>query len=200
MKKIKFKKIIEKMTDFRFLKHFRKKVFDEKDKKYLIVIILIIVIAWATVLKIIDIRQPRRVYEALVQVEDRTLPDPAEDKKASLKKGDVLVIFPEGHAWSDAEREGYLLLKLKLTDKEAQKLVQPEMREKNANKPYSVSADPASKNNKSSKKYIPPQHSEIIRARAYRVKIEKLKYNPTQFRTNQPYLNVILGKGMIERK
>ena len=73
---------------------------------------------------------PVLTYEALVAVTDQKNSDPVEDAKSSLKAGDVLVILPEGHSWSDTEKISYLILKINLTEDQAQKLLQPEQRKR----------------------------------------------------------------------
>ncbi len=68
---------------------------------------------------------PKDYYEAMLQTSDQKLDDPAEDQKYSLKAGDVFIIFPGGHGWSDSERADNLIIKLKITPEEAQELTEP---------------------------------------------------------------------------
>lgn len=49
--------------------------------------------------------------------------DEKENAKTSLKKGDVLLAQEEGHNWSTTEKVSYLILKINLTEKQREKLV-----------------------------------------------------------------------------
>jgi len=141
-----------------------------------------------------------RVYEALIMIKDQTSKDPAEDARSNLKAGDVIVIFPEGHSWSSTERISYLLLKLKLKPSDAAKLTEPETREikeidRNLLKLKETNGD------KSKQKDMGPR-KETVRARAYRIKIEKLNFDIQKFWGDhtQPYLEKVFDKGMVEKK
>jgi uncharacterized membrane-anchored protein len=66
-----------------------------------------------------------KTYDVLVQVRDQKTGDSEdEDMKTSLKKGDVVLLKEEGHVWSNTEKVSYLILKMNLTEKEAQKLTE----------------------------------------------------------------------------
>lgn len=41
--------------------------------------------------------------EILVKSEDHTHPDPEKDRKGAYKKGDVVVVMPDGHVWGTKE-------------------------------------------------------------------------------------------------
>jgi hypothetical protein len=134
------------------------------------------------------------VYEALVMPKDQTNADPQEDARSSLKAGDVMGIFPEGHVWSDTEKQSYLLLKLTLTDAEAQELTQPQTKS---------SGSPAS-----DKTLGPPsdgmalagKQEETVRARAYRLKIETLQFDPNTIWKAQPFPDKVFDDKLIEKK
>ena len=129
-------------------------------------------------------------YEALVQMTDEKRSDLEEDKISSLKAGDVLVIFPEGHLWSETEKVSYLILKLKLKQEDADKLTMAET------KPSS-SADGENKNNENGE-----TQEGIIRARKYRLKIEKLDFDLKKLWTGggQPFQDKVFGEEMVEEK
>lgn len=138
---------------------------------------------------------PTMVYEALVAVTDQKAGDPAEDLRSSLKAGDVLVILPEGHSWSDTEKNSYLLIKMKLTEEQAKNLTQPEQKERKQE------ARNTEQKAQSKEDSGGPQ-METIRARAYRLKIETLGFDVQKFWENpvQPYLNQTFDKKLIEKK
>jgi hypothetical protein len=133
-----------------------------------------------------------QVYEALVAVTDQKSGDPAEDARANLKAGDVISIRPEGREWSETERISYLIIKLKLKKEDADKLTQAQTKE--------VKEEKGVKGEEKGKEMGPRQ--ETVRARAYRLKIEKLDFDLQKFWENQrqPYPDKIFDKGLIEKK
>ena len=136
---------------------------------------------------------PKQVYEALVMVTDQKNSDPVEDAKSSLKAGDVLVILPEGHSWSDTEKISYLILKMNLTEDQAQKLLQPEQRKRELSSRKSENRELSSQES---------QEMETIRARQYRLKIETLGFDLQKFWENsgQPYADKVFDEKLIEKK
>lgn len=70
--------------------------------------------------------QPQ-VFEAMIQTKGQGEYKTDEDKKTFFENGDVLVIFPEGHVWSNGEK-GETIIKLKVTKEEADRLMESEMR------------------------------------------------------------------------
>lgn len=99
------------------------------------------------------------VYEALIQTKGRDSyksdRKAFEDRKAFFENGDVMAIFPAGHAWSDTEREE-LIVKLKITPDEAQKLMEPETQD------------------------VEESGDETIQLRKYRLKMETIKSDPAR--------------------
>ncbi|MCX6765656.1 MAG: hypothetical protein NT136_01700 [Candidatus Moranbacteria bacterium] len=118
------------------------------------------------------------IYEALVEVKGG-------------EAGDVIAVLPAGHEWSETEETSYLILKIKLTLEDAAKLTKPET------KPSSAEAS-AGKGNKNEREMRPP--TETIRARAYRLKIETLNFNPDEIWKGQPYADKIFDKDLIQKK
>ena len=137
--------------------------------------------------------QPR-VYEALVAVSDQKSSDPVEDARANLKTGDVISYFPEGHNWSETERISYLIIKLKLKKEDADKLTQAQTKE--------TKEEEGEKKEGEEKFRDMGPRQETVRARAYRIKIEKLNFDLQKFWENhqQPSPDKIFDKGMIEKK
>jgi hypothetical protein len=134
------------------------------------------------------------VYEALVMPKDQTNPDPQEDARGSLKAGDVMGIFPEGHVYSDTEKQSYLLLKLTLTDAEAQELTQPQT------KPSGSPTSDKSGGPSSAAKALEDKQDETVRARAYRLKIETLQFDINTIWKAQPFPVKVFDDKLIEKK
>ncbi len=134
--------------------------------------------------------QPQ-IYETLTQIKDEKNPDLKEDAKSSMKAGDVLVIFPEGHLWSETEKISHLILKLKLKQEDADKLIMPETK-----KVKKTKEELEAMGNDGGEEY----NEEIIRARKYRLKIEKLDFDPNAVWKAQPFPDKIFGEEMIEEK
>jgi len=72
---------------------------------------------------------PKQIYQVAVMVLSQHNPDPAEDLRTSLKKGDVLAVHDENHNFSRSESISYLILKIKLNEDHATKLTQPDEKE-----------------------------------------------------------------------
>jgi hypothetical protein len=121
-----------------------------------------------------------------VQVRDQSAPSSVEDAQSSLKVGDVIAIFPAGHQWSETEKISYLLIKLRISEKEMQELTQPQTTEAKA---------PAGPDGSDQ-----PMEQQIVRARMYRLKTETLKINPDNLYKGQPYESKIFSSSLIEKK
>lgn len=65
---------------------------------------------------------PKQVYQVAIMVRSQNNPDPIEDRRTSLKRGDVLVVQGEKHKFSKTESVSYLILKMKLNEEQAAKL------------------------------------------------------------------------------
>ncbi len=166
---------------------------NSKKSKIIILILVIMLLAaaigggvwWAKKKSAATREKNLGVYEAMVQVRDQKSDNPAEDARASLKAGDVIVIFPEGHPWSETERISSLILKLKITPEEAAELTAPQTKEvKNGNTGGRGETG----------------ERETIRARAYRLKIEKLKFDPEKISEGQPFQDKVFDENLIQKK
>jgi len=120
-----------------------------------------------------------QIYEALVEMRGE-------------EAGDAIVILPEGHQWSDTEKTSYLILKLKLKPEEAAKLTEPEQREIDRNSSKLMETDKDKENR--------GPEFETIRARAYRLKIETLQFNPDEIEKGQPFADKIFDSNLMEEK
>ena len=70
-------------------------------------------------------KQEERIYEALVQTKGKDNYENEEDKKTFFENGDVMAVFPQSHPWTRTEKEE-LIVKIKLTDEDAKKLLEGE--------------------------------------------------------------------------
>jgi hypothetical protein len=70
-------------------------------------------------------KEPKQLYEVAIMVRNQTNSNEEEDKRTSLKIGDVLLVQKVGHKWSRTERVSYLLLKMNLTKSQIEKLTKP---------------------------------------------------------------------------
>jgi len=61
-------------------------------------------------------------HKILVQIENRNCP--AAIASGCYQRGDIVLIKPGDFQFSDAEKEGFLILRMQLTDKQAEVLVQ----------------------------------------------------------------------------
>lgn len=124
----------------------------------------------------------KNVYETAIMVRDQSNLNPREDAKTSLKRGDVLVVFPEGHNWSNTERISYLILKIRMTEDQANQLMKPK-----------------------SEEYISAEGDRprevIFKTRQYRIKIENLDFEPMDLIAGQPFAGQIFDwSEIVEEK
>lgn len=132
------------------------------------------------------------VYEVLVQLSDEKVNDPVEDARSSLKRGDVIAYVPEGHQWSDTERISYLIVRLKLTPEDAQKLMEPDT------KPSSVKTPEGKDQPKDSL-----AQTETVRARKYQIDLGKLGEKDltiNDLSKGQPTGDKVFGASVIRKK
>lgn len=143
--------------------------------------------------------QPKKVYEALIQVRSQSNPDPAEDVKTSLKAGDVLVVLPEGHNWSQTERVSYLILKMNLTEEQARKLLEPEEKVEMVNLPKEEIEQAKKEGQKIEKER---EQRTTLRTRRYRIMIEEIdpSFDPNVLLERQPFLDKTYDWKIVEKK
>ena len=70
-------------------------------------------------------RPGTQLYDVVIKLNERHHPDPEEDAQGRFKYGDILMVKPVGHIWSETERKGYLIIQVYLTEKEARELTRP---------------------------------------------------------------------------
>ncbi|MCD6149878.1 hypothetical protein J7J13_03790 [bacterium] len=164
-------------------------------KKIIISVILIAVIVLGITVIILKLpeksgepknekSQQQQIYAVSVQVRDQHNSDPEEDARTCLKKGDVLVVLPEGHTWSKTELISSLILKIKMTEEQAAKLTQPIEKESGEKR---ENGEPAEK--------------ETVKMRKYRIKIEDLDFDMKKLSEGQPFGNKVFEwKDIVEEK
>ena len=70
-------------------------------------------------------RPGTQVYDVLIKLNDNHHSDPQEDARGCFKHGDVVTVRPTGFAWSETERNSFLIVQVYLTEKEAVQLAMP---------------------------------------------------------------------------
>ena len=170
-------------------------IFSKKKFLLLIVIIAAIVAAviFAITAKVKEDKKPEnqpQIYEALVNIVDEKASNPVEDARSSLKKGDVIAIFPEGHEWSDTEKNSYLIVKLKITEKEMKDLTVAKTQKIEGKK-----SEIGQENDKMEK-----TEEVTILARQYRLNIPEFDTKKFWSDHQQPFAGQIFGQEIIEEK
>jgi hypothetical protein len=181
------------------------KKYRPKTKRQMIVAgsisLLVIIIVGVSIYKEYKYRQLRRaVYEVAVMVRDQNTSGGKDAERSALKAGDVVVVDNPGHGWSDSERVSYLILKMKLTDEEKSNLTKAKTRPSSAKAMEGKGKDLSKDMGRRSDSASSPR-METVRAREYRVKIEKFKgFETVQLLQGQPYLDKTFDWGIVERK
>ena len=150
---------------------------------------------------------PKQIYEVAVMVRDQYNSNPEEDKKTSLKIGDVLVVQKVGHNWSNTEKVSYLILKMNLTEKQKAKLTQAKEKEikfKNLTKEEQARIKEEKKRAKDSgEEYHEEQKTEILIAREYYIDLSKEEFkgfSANNLLSGQPYIDDVFDWDIVERK
>lgn len=133
-------------------------------------------------------------YQVLVSVHDNTMPDPAEDKKSSMKKGYVVGVYDENHEWSDTEKVSFLILKMKLSETQSSELMAPVEKDLDP-KTLSQEQQDQLKQDKNA-----PVQKETIAARQYKINLGKIGFNdPNSLLTSQPYQDKVFGWEIVQK-
>ena len=135
-----------------------------------------------------------KTYQILVAVYDEKNSNPIEDKKSSMKKGYVIGVYGESHEWSDTEKFSYLILKIKLNEKEAQKIVEPVEKEIDK-KTLSEEQKKMMKEEKN-----PEVQKEVVAARKYKIDLEKIGFSdPNSLLKGQPFEGRVFGWEVVTK-
>lgn len=113
-------------------------------------------------------------HKLMVQIENKNCPP--EMASGCYERGDIVLIKEGGWEFSDAEKEGFLILHMDLTDKQAEIMVQAlEKKGKTPSVPDGTS--PPSKGEEDKPKDMPPM-METLKMRKYTVNFEKIGIGP----------------------
>lgn len=138
------------------------------------------------------------VFEAMVQTKGQDEYETPEDKAAFFENGDVIVIFPEGHKWTDSEREK-LIVKIKISENQANQLMESEVAEIDREKAGSSSEE--KEEEKPDKKLPIIEHQrKIIRMRKRRINLGDIGWNSKKPISEQNYGNKVFDERIIEEK
>ncbi len=141
-----------------------------------------------------------KVYDALVMLKDQKSANSEEDAKNSAKKGDVILIRETGQEWSKTEKISYLILKIKLNEKQAQKIVQAKTKKLSKDEAKEKGLVDDERLKTMEKEELEQTLKEDILFREYRVKIEKLEFDPMKVRNEQPFEDEEFGWSLVEKK
>lgn len=169
------------------------KLFNSKKKLIIWVIVVLAALGVWGGLRLKNRNNPEnqpQVYEALVNIVDQKTSDPVEDARSSLKKGDVIAYFPEGHSWSDTEKNSYLIVKIKLTSEEAAKLTQAKTKEVKKEKEKGPDG----------KEIDMGPEMETVLAREYFLDLPGYDVQKFWSTQEQPFKDKVFDDGVIEKK
>jgi len=193
------------------LKKLKDLISTPRSKKILIagaVVIIVIAAAAYFTLKKVNKHAPKKTYEVAVMVRSQNSSNPEEDARVSLKAGDVLMAKEEGKSWSSTELVSYMILKMSLTEEEAQKLISPKERElskeeieKEMNNFREGRGDIPDEEVKSFEDEL-RQRKETVVMRQYQIDMEK---NFPNFKANdllsgQPYQDKVYDWSIVKKK
>lgn len=127
---------------------------------------------------------PFGVWEILIVLRSQEgAASPEEDAKNNLKRGDVIAVREEKHAWSRAEYKSYLLVKIEGRKQEAEKLLEP------------LEKETGEKDEQGQPK------KELVRLRRFAVDMDKIGFSGDQVVSGQPLENqVFQAKEVIREK
>lgn len=158
---------------------------------------------------------PKQVYSVAVMVRSQQIRgDKVEDRKNSLKTGDVMNIKAADHNWSKVERVSYLILKMELTEKQKERLMAPEEREikfKELSEEEQQRIEEEKQRAKDNdEEYYEEQRTETLRKRAYAIDFDYLRKKYREFEDfkaidllniGQPFgEDMVFDWGIVEKK
>jgi hypothetical protein len=139
------------------------------------------------------------VYEAMVNVVDQKTNDPVEDARSSLKKNDVIAVFPEGHSWSDTEKFSYLIVKIKMTADDMAKLTQAKTKEVKREKGDERGVNGEKGVNGETPEDMGPQ-METVLARQYYLNLPDYDVKKFWSQQKQPFEGKVFSDSIIKKK
>ena len=170
-----------------------------------LLLILIIVISYFAFTKIFK-KEPKQIYEVAIVVRSQNNKDSVEDRKTSLKKGDVLVIQKEKHNWSKTEKISYLILKMNLTEDQKIKLTKAKEKDIKFKDLSKEDQDMINREKEEAKKqdreYEAESKKETLIAREYYVDFDKYfaDFKPNDLLKGQPFVDEVFDWGVVRKK
>ncbi len=153
--------------------------------------------------------EPKQIYEVEIMVRSQKNPNKEEDRKTSLKRGDVLLVKPENTKWSRGEKISYLILKMKLTKEQVSKLTKPKTKtlskkeiEKRLNERIKNLPQKIQDKEKEMLRKELENEQEILIAREYAIDLDKYfpDFKATDLLNGQPYQDKIYDWKIVKRK
>ncbi len=141
-----------------------------------------------------------KIYDVLVQLKDQKSSNLEEDAQNSAKAGDVILVRETGGEWSKTERISYLILKMKLDEKQAQKIVQPKTEKLSKDEALEKGVVQEEQLKDMEKEELKMMLVETVLFREYRVKIEELEFDLMKVREKQPFEEEEFGWEIVEKK
>ncbi len=177
-----------------------------KQLKFIIPIVILLIIGGFGLYKFLYNKAPKQIYEVAVMVRSQKSSNPEEDKKTSLKAGDVMMVKEVGRKWSRTESVSYLILKMNLTEEEARKIVSPV--EKKLSKDeikkeldQFIKEQDISKEEKKNFEEELERRRETVVMRKYRIDMEEFEgFKPIDLIKGQPYQEEVYDWGIVEKK
>jgi len=147
-------------------------------------------------------------YSVAVFVRDQYNSDPTEDARTSNKAGDVLMVLPENHNWSETEKNSYLILKMRLTDDEFIKITEPVTKKRDKSEINQKIAETKENNPQATDEELKQMREELenelitVRPRKYFINFKKLpkKFEPNDLIKGQPFGDQIFDWSIVRKK
>lgn len=159
------------------------KLSTKEKLQVLLFMALFIAVIWA--LFVIFKPVERQMYDVAVMVRSQSNSDPVEDRKNSLKAGDVLNIKEADHDWSKVEEVSYLILKMNLSEEEKEKLMMHDEREiefdELSEEEQQRIEEDRQRAEEAGEEYYEEPRTEILRMRKYGIDFEKLRKKYEEF-------------------
>lgn len=192
------------LTRFKDLKSFKKYL----TKKNLIIggIVLSVLVVGIILRTTVFKPAPKSLYQVAIMVRSQHNKDPKEDRKNSLKAGDVLVVQPVDHKWSATEKVSYLMLRMNLSKEQKEKLISPDARilkEKDLPEAERKMIEEEKKRaEESGREYRSEVRSVTERARLYKIDLAKINFSDPLVLLNvgQPYLEKTFDWSIVDKK
>ena len=146
---------------------------------------------------------PQALYEVAVFAHNQS----NSDSGSSMGVGDVLVTMKEGHSWSRTEKISYLILKMELTEDQAQKLTQADEKEipfKDWSEEEKKRAEEEETRAKEEdREYRREPKRETLRPRLYQIDMEDKAFESFKridLLNGQPFDDQVFDWGIVDKK